>query len=137
MEQRDYILIEIEKIGTILRAIRQKIFRGKDHPIISPERQRDEAEGMLLSEVNFDLGKFLTLSREESNEYISSFVGFSVENTELLAEYLSQIGFSEKPTDSKQYLEKALLLYEVCDLKSNTYSSEREMNINLIRKAIH
>jgi len=136
MEQKDYILREIEKIGLILIAIRQKIFGGQDRLAINLEKQVDDAKGMLLNELNFDLNKLLLLDNEESNKYLIDFEGFNVENIERLAECISQIGFSNKSDRSKKYLEKALQLYELSNLKSKTYSFERERNILTIKNAL-
>jgi len=136
MEQKDYILREIEKIGLILIAIRQKIFGGQDRLAINLEKQVDDAKGMLLNELNFDLNKLLLLDNEESNKYLINFEGFNVENIERLAECISQIGFSNKSDRSKKYLEKALQLYELSNLKSKTYSFERERNILTIKNAL-
>lgn len=88
MEQKDYILREIEKIASIVRAIRQKLFGGKDSLAINLEEQVEEGKGMLLSELDFDL-------------------------------------------------DKALQLYELCDLKSKTFSMERERHIENIKKALY
>jgi len=136
MVQRDYILREIEKIGAIINAIRHKIFGGKDNLSITLEQQIENTKVMLLNEANFDLDKFLDLNIEKSNEYICSFDGFSVENIELLAECISQIGFNDKCDSSKKYLEKALQLYDLCKLKSKTYSFERETNIMAIKNVL-
>ena len=136
MEQKDYLLKEIEKIGVIVNAIRQKIFGGKENLAITLEHQIENTKGELLNETNFDLDKFLDLNTEESNEYILSFAGFNVENIELLAKRLSEIGFSDNCDDSKKYLEKALQLYNLCNLKSKTYSFERETNINAIKNVL-
>ena len=136
MEQRDYILREIEKIELILRAIRQNILGGQDRLAINIEKQVDDAKGMLLNELNFDIDKFLLLNIEESNEYLSNFEGFNTHNIEQLSECISQIGFSNKSELSKKYLEKALQLYELINLKSKTYSFERERNIMKIKNAL-
>ena len=136
MEQKDYLLREIEKIGLIMSAIRQKIFGGKENIAITLESQVEAAKGLLLNETDFDLDIFLDLNKEESDKYISSFEGFSVENIELLAECISQIGFNDNPNNSRKYLEKALQLYELCKLKSKTYSFERETNVIKIKNAL-
>ena len=106
MEQKDYLLKEIEKIGLILSGIRQKLFGGKENLAITIESQIEAAKGMLLNGINFDLDKFLTLNIEDSNEYICSFEGFSIENIEFLAEYIFQIGFSMNLVNSKSILKK-------------------------------
>ncbi len=136
MEQKDYILREIEKIGMILNAIRQKIFGGHDGLAIHLEKQVDDAKGMLLNELNFDLDKFLLLDNEESNKYLLDFPGFNVDNVDELAACISQIGFRDKSDSSKKYLEKALQLYELSILKSKAYSFEREQDILKIKDAL-
>ena len=136
MERRDYILREIEKIGVLINAIRQKIFGGKDNLSITLERQIEDAKVMLLNEVNFDLDIFLDLNIEKSNEYICSFTGFSIENIELLAECVAQIGSNDQCSSPQKYLEKALQLYDLCNLKSKTYSFERTTNIMEIKNAL-
>jgi len=136
MVQRDYLLREIEKIGAIMSAIRHKLFGGKENLSITLEQQVENAKGMLMNETNFDLDNFLDLDIEKSNEYISGFEGFSVKNIELLAECLSQIGFNDKCDSSRKYLEKALQLYEICNMKSKTYSFERAANVQAIKNAL-
>jgi predicted S18 family serine protease len=102
------------------------------------EKQIEEAKEMLLSEANFDFTQFLeNLDVDGSNKYISEFEGFSVDNIELLAEYVSQIGFHNNCNDSERYLKKALQLYELSNLKSRTYSFEREKNIMTIKSILH
>ena len=136
MEQKDYLLREIEKIGLILSAIRQKLFGSKENLAITLENQIETAKGMLLNETAFDLDKFLALNIEDSNEYICSFEGFNVENIEFLAEYFAHIGFSDESGKFRKYLERALQLYELCNLKTKTYSFERETNISTIKNAL-
>ena len=136
MEQKDYLLKEIEKIGTIIGIILQKLLGGKGNAAITLEHQIENTKGKLLNEMNFDLDKFLDLNTADANEYILNFAGFSVENIGLLAECLSEIGFNDKCDNPKKYLEKALQLYNLCNLKGKTYSIERETNINAIKNAL-
>ena len=63
MERRDYILLEIEKIGLILAAIKQKLFGGKENLAIPIEKQVEETKDILLNELNFDMDKFLASHR--------------------------------------------------------------------------
>jgi len=136
VEQKDYLLREIEKIGLIISAIRQKLFGGNGNLSVTVENQFETLKEMLLTETNFDLDKFLSLNIEESNEYICSFKGFSAENIEHLAECVSEICLRDKYSGSKKYLEKALQLYELCNSKSKTYSLEREATIMSIKSVL-
>jgi hypothetical protein len=133
MEEKDYLLREIEKIGLVMSALRQKLFGGKDNLAITIEKQVENAREMLINEMNFDLDTFLLLNVEKSNQYISNFKGFSIENIELFADTISKIGFSVQVDNSKRYLEKALELYDLCNFISKTYSFEREAKINAIK----
>lgn len=136
MEQKDYLLREIEKIGLIISAIRQRLFGGKEGLAINIEQQVEAEKGMLFRELNFDLDEFLLLDVDETNNYLNKFEGFNVENIENLAEFISQIGLNEKFDQSNTYLEKALQLYELINRKSKTYSTEREKKIITIKNAL-
>lgn len=136
MEQKDYLLREIEKIGLIIRYIWQKLFGGNENTSLTVEKKMNDVSEMLLNETGFDLNKFMLLNTQESNDYIVDFKGFSVENIELLADLMTQICFQRNSSDSKIYLEKALQLYELCNLKSSTYSLTRENKIDALKEAI-
>ncbi len=136
MEQKDYLLREIEKIGLIIRHIWQKLFGGNENTSLTVEKKMNDVSEMLLNETGFDLNKFMLLNTQESNDYIVDFKGFSVENIELLADLMTQICFQRNSSDSKIYLEKALQLYELCNLKSSTYSLTRENKIDALKEAI-
>ncbi len=133
MEQRDYIEREIEKIGVMLSAILQKIM-GKG--AIETPLTIAEIKNKLQAETGFDLDKYLSLTAQESDGYIDDFRGFNLENSELLAEILAQTGYNEKSDKAKIYLEKALHLYELCDLMSGTYSFARAQQVTLIRSCV-
>jgi len=136
MEQKDYLKREIEKIGLIMTAIRQKLFGGKGNTSISIENDFENTKGMLLNNVNFDLDKFLNEDNESSNKYISTFSGFNIENIEILGNYLMRLGINGEMINSIKYLEKSLLLFEHCNQIDKTYSTEREMNMLKIREII-
>jgi hypothetical protein len=136
MEQKDYILREIEKIGKIIIAIQQKLFSGEGSSSASIENETIALKAKLLKEVDFDLEKFLQFDSEASNDYLNCFKGFSIENIEILAGFLSQIGFSEKTDQSKKYLEKSLQLYEIINLRSKTFSFDSVTKIQAIKNAL-
>ncbi len=133
MEQKDYLLREIEKIGRIMRAIRAKLFGGNDNLAITLEKVTEDLKEMLLNDANLDLEKLLVLDAAETDAYLNTLQGFSVENIELLAETLSETGLKY---DSTVFLEKALQLFGICSLRDRTYSFKRETNISMIKDAL-
>jgi hypothetical protein len=134
MEQRDYLLREIEKIGMIMSAIRQKVFGGKDNLSITIEQEMGVLKGMLLNDANLDFDKLMNLDQRGTDEYLSNLNGFSVENIELLAETISDLGHKH---DSTILLEKSLQLFEICNLRDRTFSLEREIKINRIKDILN
>jgi len=133
MEQRDFILREIERLGQVLSAIRQKLFGGKDRLAISVEKEVDDAKGILRKEVEFDFDKLLNLSEDETAKYLGGFKAFDAANIEQLADYMAEIGTSIDNDKSRIYLEKALHLYGLTNMKTATYSFEREAKIKAVK----
>ncbi len=150
MEQRDYLLREIEKIGAIIMAIRGKLFGGTDEPAISVENQAEALRELLLDEAYLDLDEILAMDAAATDEYLAGREGFNVANIELLARTLTDIGMTAAPPDSTPagyepdlftpasfaLLEKALQLYEICNRRDRTYSFEREAAISQIREKL-
>lgn len=164
MEQKDFLLREIEKIGAIISAIRQKLFGGTDELAISVDNQAEALKEMMLSEAFIDIDELLALNRSDTDEYLAGQKGFNVENIELLARTLADIGMNSVPparalsdigattgppdrtlSDSGAttfspatiaMLDKALQLYEICSLRDRTYSFEREAAISQLREVL-
>ncbi len=136
MEQRDYLLREIEKIGMVLRAIRQRLFGGTDELAISIETRTETLREMLLDEAYLNLDELVALDPAETERYLASLKGFNTENIELLAKTLSELSMTGDSGDSRTMLEKALQLYEICSLRDRTYSFEREAAVNQIKEVL-
>ncbi len=136
MEQRDYLLREIEKIGMVIRAIRQKLFGGTDELAVSVETQAETLKEMLLSEAYLDIDVLVALNPAETEKYLASLKGFNTENIELLAKTLTELSINGDSADSRTMLEKALQLYEICNLRDRTFSFEREAAVNQIKEVL-
>ena len=96
MEQKDFLLREIEKIGTLLRMILNS-FTGKNENItISNKCQFEKTKELLFNEIDFDFEKFLSFDISSSKDYILQFNGINTDNLELLAEIILQFSINEK-----------------------------------------
>lgn len=133
MEQKDYILREIEKISKLLQAIINKFLGNNDNSAIKVENSFEETNELLFKEIGFDIDKFVNLGGDDSENYIDKFKGFNINNLELLAEAVFAIGFNEKSDKRKNYLIKALWLYEFCNMKDKTFSFDRESKIAKVK----
>ncbi|MBE0650415.1 MAG: hypothetical protein IH595_06210 [Bacteroidales bacterium] len=133
MEQKDYILREIEKIGTIVRAILGRITGDEQEEAITVGHEFEQTTEWMEQQINFSMKKVLTLEKEPLKEYIVSFKGFNVANMELLAEIFYQTGIHYPEDEQEKFLLKALQLYELCSERDHTYSFTRESKMNKIR----
>jgi hypothetical protein len=136
MEQKDYLMREIEKIGAMMRAILSRLLKIKDDVSITSNMYFKQTNELMNNEIRFDLEKFLTLDREASLDYIEEFIGFSSENIGLLAEVLYQFGINEQSYKNRLFLEKAIQLYEFCSYFDKTFSIARENRISEIRSLL-
>ncbi|MEI7500404.1 MAG: hypothetical protein WCK84_08125 [Bacteroidota bacterium] len=132
MEQKDYLMREIEKIGLLLRSIIDSLFNKKENLSITVENHFEKAKEMLLNEIGFDLNKLLTLNETDSNLYLLQFKGITSENIELLADAMAQFGIKEQSDHKRLFFEKAIQLYELCERRDKTFSINRERKIKEI-----
>ena len=136
MEQKDYLLREIEKIGLLLRMIFSKIAVKEENLATTVESQFEEAKGLLLQETGIDIDLLLSLDERETDDYLSRFNGLNSANIEALADILSVTGMKAKPEMTTVFLEKALNLYELCISTDKTFSFNRERKISEIRNRL-
>ncbi len=132
MERQDYILKEIEKIGSVLRYVVQKILdRRTEETTITPAL-KEEYNGFLFEELNMDIRAFLAQKDEESVLFLQKQKGFNLANIELLAQTLYQMGAGLPKEEQTPYLKRALYIYCWCNTASNSFSLERSAYITKI-----
>ena len=136
MEQRDYLLKEIEKIGLLLRMIFNKLAGREDIYSITFESQTEEVKELLLQEIGFDIDLFMSLEEAEIENYISKFKGITGSNIELLSDIINEIGTRTESAQKNIYLEQALVMYHLCNSLDKTFSLERERKISEINRVL-
>lgn len=137
MEQKDYLLREIEKIGTVLRAILKRLLIDKGNDSITVNNQTEALKELLLNEVNLNLDNIIDLENAELEKQFSLSKGYNTANIELLANVIAQVGLNMKMPAREKYLEKALYLYNFCNSMDKTFSIERENNIRTIKEELN
>ena len=83
MEQKDYLLREIEKTGTLLRWIIGKITGIEVNDTLTAENQFEQAKELVLNETGFDMDLLLELTEPETEKYIAGFNGINIANLEI------------------------------------------------------
>lgn len=136
MEQKDYLLREIEKIGMAIRGILMKLTgKGTGAPL-ALESRFDFASEMLLKEAGFDLQQFKGMNEADSKAYLEETKGLIPENLELLADLFYELSQGETGDFQKTCLNKALLILEHCNQQDKTFSFRREEKLSNIKTAI-
>ena len=135
MEQRDYILREIEKISVMLMAMLGKFKRIKSKKQFEQERSMIDNELEEAGELSID--KLISFTDEEIISYIDENKGFDPGNMELLADLLNVFAENLPENDSQNLNKKALLILEHIDRESRTFSMERSLKINSLKEKLN
>ena len=135
MEQRDYILREIEKISVMLLAMLGKFRRIKSKKQFEQERSMIDSELEEAGELSID--KLISFTDEEIISYIDENKGFDPGNMELLADLLNVFAENLPENDSQNLNKKALLILEHIDRESRTFSMERSLKINSLKEKLN
>ncbi|MCX6245733.1 MAG: hypothetical protein NTU98_13645 [Bacteroidetes bacterium] len=136
MEQKDYLMREIEKIGVLLWAIIDSLINNKENLSLTVETHFEKTKEILLNEIGFDLDEFLTFEETASDVYLLQFKGMNSGNIELLAEVLAQFGRNEQSENKRLFFKKALQLYALCERRDKTFSFDRERKINELKNSL-
>ena len=133
MEQKDFILREIEKIGKLLLFLIDKFIPAKT----IQEQQRTEKliNSELLEHYGNDLEYILSVEEKDFDTILTKNSGFNFNNIELLADLLFTLANNQQSIN-KKYLLKALELYEYINTKSKTFSFERDHKITTIKSIL-
>ncbi len=136
MEQKDYLLREIEKIRFVLQAILGKMIGGKIDSAVEDADHFAQTNELLIDNVNLDLEKLMTLNDSETKEYINTFEGLSIENLEMLSDVLYHLGLTDKVSEKRLFFHKALQILDICNKTDKTFSFERENKIRTINSEL-
>jgi hypothetical protein len=130
MEQKDYLLREIDKIGLVLRAMLNKLYDSGEKFALTTEDQFIAETELLYNETGISLEKLIKLNVVETRDYLAKQHGMNTLNIELLADVLKETGMKTTSENSKNLLMKAADLYSICNSIDKTFSFERERKIS-------
>ena len=135
MEQKDYILREIEKIRIVLEALLNKL-KGGNGDIPKVNEDFDKVNKLFITDTRVDLNKLL---KSGSNEFDNIFLkeyGYNEENIEQFADILAEMGNKAEGNLKEQLNQKALETYEYVDTLSNSFSFGRKMKMDALKKEL-
>jgi hypothetical protein len=135
MEQKDYLLREIEKIGVMLRGIAERILGMKQAFRETPVQRFAAARELLITQSGIDLDELMSSDPGQFPRLLPKEKGFNADNLETLAAILIELGQDEKET--KKCTQKAIELLEYIDLSEKSFSLARQEKIEAIRKLLN
>lgn len=135
MEQRDYILREIEKISVVLLAILGKFRRIKSKKLFEQERVRididlKESTGMTFEDI-------LSFSQEDLISFLNTTKGFDKRNMEMLSDLLVLFAENINEKDGRNLINKAVSILEYINHKTRTFSIERSSKIKRLKEKLN
>jgi hypothetical protein len=136
MEQKDYLLREIEKIGVMLQAILRKLFSIGQMPSDSGLQNLEDIGHELWEAAEFDLSGFLEMDQQVAMAYLQSKVGFNADNAESLSIILETLSTQVGQDIRDALLEKSLFALEYGITLDKTYTFEREHRRTRLRKQL-
>jgi hypothetical protein len=136
MEQRDYLLRQIEMMAQVLVALIRKLTGLKEEG--SEEELHVDTNEMLKEHLDTDLDAIMKIQPDKLSKWILAKNGMDKKNLELFAEVLVlNAKAMTAGTESKKLLEAALTLYLWADKNGDTYSVERHSKMNEIKTLLY
>ena len=139
MEQEDYIKRQIEQLGKVLGKLLADLIRLKTNGRMS--EGMEEADHALKTELDLDLNSLALIPAESFLTSLLAVRKINDNQFEQLADILFLIAeeLYTSHTDSlkmKNLYERSLIIYDVLDSTSSTYSFERHRKIEKIKNVL-
>jgi len=131
MEQRDYILREIEKISVLILGLLGRLKRAPDNFLF--EQERESVSGEFESAVGMNINDVIASDIEDLPKLLSNEKGFDFRNMELLADLLEEFSSNMEAGEQKMAIEKAVFLLETVDKEGKEFSFDRQIKLNEFR----
>jgi hypothetical protein len=134
MEQKDYLMRQIEQAGKFLRKL-FLLMSGRNDEEVESETQTD-FYSELMDFLQFNAGDFIELDEQEILERIKAVPGFNLTNIELLADILVLYVKNEEPASTEQQRKLrniAWALYEFADRQGKTFDQSRTDKMNQLK----
>lgn len=135
MEQRDYLMRQIEQLGQVLARALARLLNIKQLP--SAALNLEEIKQVYSDELDLSLDLILQVPKEGLIELLTSKVKFMDRHLEKMAEILSETADLYENSDddraARDLREKSILLYEYMQESTGAFSLERALKITQLK----
>ena len=132
MPREDSLMRQISELGFALKRLMERMKGGGSGGGLTLDS--DTVNSALTEEMGFGLDALLNVEPENIISFLLENPGFSADNLELFADYLTQIE-PEKDYQENLY-RKAVAIYDYVNKATATFSMERQNKIQAIRSKL-
>lgn len=131
MEQRDYMLREIEKIGAMILAMIGKLKGASGSTEFEAAVEMIDAD---IEEITgIPAGEIIMMPPGDFIQRLSNNTGFNEANMENMADLLTEMAMGMSKDESASARRKAIILLEWIDEHGRTYSFDRQSKLAELR----
>ncbi len=137
MEQRDYLMLQIEQLGKVLGKILNNFLGLKSAGKV--EQGIETSYSQFKNELDINIEELISVSKDELKKYILE-RQLKEEHLEILSEYFKELGDSKmsiNKSEANLFLSKTIELLEIADEISETISFTRENEKTILQNKIN
>lgn len=133
--QQDYFQRQIDQLGKVLAQLFAKMMGSKNTTDAS--LQLAHINSLFEQELGLDLDQIRQLSSADFTDLIEDSSKFSIDSLVVFADLLFHFTTSaENDEEQRAWSEKALLVFQLIDKQSFTFSQERSLKMNQLRNLL-
>jgi len=132
MEQRDYLMRQVEEFGLILSKMLSKLLDLK----VNGTESIGAVNQIFTEELGFDINQLMDIPEDKWFDTLKTEKQYSFDNLERLADILLLVAENVHLNERNQLYRRCWMIYEYIDKSTKTYSFDRNFKMEKIRKYI-
>jgi hypothetical protein len=139
MEQRDYLMRQIEQFARVLGKVLFDLIGLKNKGKIGESIEITTRS--LVSELDIDLDELVSIKRDELINTLIDKMGFNNRNLDILSEIFMQMGDNFFKTNNfhkgESFCQISLIIYEYLEKSDNVYSFDRKEKMKTLKTLLN
>ncbi len=132
MEQRDYLMRQVEQLGYVLGKMLSKLLFLKDNGTLS----MGIVNQVFTGELDFDIDQLITIEEDNLIDVLKNEKQFDARNLEKLADIFLFLAENVNSNNCDQLYRKSLMIYQYLEELDGTYSFDRNSKIDTIKEQL-
>lgn len=132
MEQRDYLMRQVEQLGYVLGKMLSKLLFLKENGTVSTETVYQ----VFKEELDFDINELIDIEKDKLIDTLRNDPRLRTVNLEKLADIFLFVAENTNSNKRDQLFRKSLMIYQYMEGQDNTYSYSRNLKIAKINERL-